>query len=38
MVARRPGTSYTTVEGDHFVPFTNPDEFHTAVRKYLAGL
>ncbi|MEW2413268.1 alpha/beta hydrolase [Streptomyces sp. NPDC046866] len=38
MVARRPGTSYTALEGDHFVPFTHPDDFHAAVGKYLAGL
>ncbi|GHB80217.1 hypothetical protein GCM10010347_58580 [Streptomyces cirratus] len=38
MVARRPGTSYTPLDGDHFVPFTDPDGFHEAVRKFLAGL
>ncbi|MEU8775169.1 alpha/beta hydrolase [Streptomyces sp. NPDC048606] len=38
MTARRPGTAYIPVEGDHFVPFTRPDAFHEAVRTFLAGL
>ncbi|MEU8837986.1 alpha/beta hydrolase [Streptomyces roseus] len=38
MVARRPGTSYTSVDGDHFLPFTHPGEFHEAVRAFLADL
>lgn len=38
MVARRPGTSYRAVDGDHFLPFTHPAEFHEAVRAFLAGL
>ncbi|MFF4103193.1 alpha/beta fold hydrolase [Streptomyces sp. NPDC001903] len=38
MVARRPGTSYTPVDAEHFLPFTHPEEFHEAVRKFLAGL
>ncbi|MFJ4779464.1 alpha/beta fold hydrolase [Streptomyces sp. NPDC088762] len=38
MVTRRPGTSYIPLDGDHFVPFTQPDAFHTAVGKFLAGL
>ncbi|MGW6409506.1 alpha/beta fold hydrolase [Streptomyces vinaceus] len=38
MVARRPGTSYTAVDGEHFLPFTHPAEFHEAVRAFLAGL
>ncbi|WP_327132641.1 alpha/beta hydrolase [Streptomyces sp. NBC_01343] len=38
MVSRRPGTSYTPVDGDHFLPFTHPEEFHEAVRKFLADL
>ncbi|MFJ9646996.1 alpha/beta fold hydrolase [Streptomyces sp. NPDC004244] len=38
MVARRPDTAYEAVEGDHFVPFTRPDAFHSAVEKFLSGL
>ncbi|GLX19047.1 MULTISPECIES: alpha/beta fold hydrolase [Streptomyces] len=38
MVSRRPGTSYTALEGDHFVPFTDPEGFHSAVGKFLATL
>ncbi|MFC9296644.1 alpha/beta fold hydrolase [Streptomyces sp. NPDC057011] len=38
MVARRPGTSYIPLDGDHFVPFTRPDAFHAAVGTFLAGL
>lgn len=38
MVARRPKTSYAPLDGDHFVPFTNPDGFHTAVGTFLATL
>ncbi|MFB0626672.1 alpha/beta fold hydrolase [Streptomyces sp. AB3(2024)] len=38
MVSRRPGTSYTPLDGDHFVPFTNPAGFHEAVAKFLAAL
>lgn len=38
MVSRRPGTSYTPLDGDHFVPFTNPEGFHEAVAKFLATL
>ncbi|MEU6868923.1 alpha/beta hydrolase [Streptomyces sp. NPDC046876] len=38
MVARRPGTSYAAIEGDHFAPFTHPEAFHAAVGKYLADL
>ncbi|MEV6729903.1 MULTISPECIES: alpha/beta hydrolase [unclassified Streptomyces] len=38
MVARRPGTSYTPLDGDHFVPFTDPAGFHEAVGKFLATL
>ncbi|UQX02205.1 alpha/beta hydrolase [Streptomyces sp. RerS4] len=38
MVARRPGTSYIPVEGDHYIPFTAPDAFHAAVGKFLADL
>ncbi|WP_328789828.1 MULTISPECIES: alpha/beta fold hydrolase [unclassified Streptomyces] len=38
MVARRPETSYTPLNGDHFVPFTDPDAFHTAVGTFLATL
>ncbi|WP_405979533.1 alpha/beta fold hydrolase [Streptomyces sp. NBC_00158] len=38
MVARRPGTAYTALEGDHFVPFTDPEGFHCAVGKFLAAL
>ncbi|GAA0301607.1 alpha/beta hydrolase [Streptomyces polychromogenes] len=36
MVTRRPGTSYTPLDGDHFVPFTDPEGFHAAVAEYLA--
>ncbi|MEU9039956.1 alpha/beta hydrolase [Streptomyces sp. NPDC048352] len=38
MVTRRPGTSYTALEGDHFVPFTDPEGFHAAVGTFLAAL
>ncbi|MCJ1680709.1 alpha/beta hydrolase [Streptomyces sp. APSN-46.1] len=38
MVARRPGTSYTALEGDHFVPFTDPEGFDKAVAEFLTGL
>ncbi|MFB6811393.1 alpha/beta fold hydrolase [Streptomyces sp. NPDC056387] len=38
MVTRRPGTSYTPLDGDHFVPFTDPEGFHKAVGAFLAGL
>ncbi|MFE2146572.1 alpha/beta fold hydrolase [Streptomyces sp. NPDC059456] len=38
MTARRPGTSYTPLDGDHFVPFTDPEGFHKAVGAFLAGL
>ncbi|MFF5707215.1 alpha/beta fold hydrolase [Streptomyces sp. NPDC012794] len=38
MVARRPGTSYTALDGDHFVPFTDPAGFHAAVAAFLATL
>ncbi|MFB6619842.1 alpha/beta fold hydrolase [Streptomyces sp. NPDC056367] len=38
MVTRRPNTSYTPLEGDHFVPFQDPEGFYDAVRKFLAGL
>ncbi|MFF1559762.1 alpha/beta fold hydrolase [Streptomyces sp. NPDC058279] len=38
MVARRPGTSYTPLDGDHFVPFTDPQGFHKAVGTFLATL
>ncbi|MFJ3911199.1 alpha/beta fold hydrolase [Streptomyces vinaceus] len=38
MVARRPRTSYAAVDGDHFLPFTHPAEFHEAVRAFLADL
>lgn len=37
MVTKRPGTSYTPLSGEHFLPFTDPEGFHTAVRTYLAG-
>ncbi|MFD7261879.1 alpha/beta fold hydrolase [Streptomyces sp. NPDC059874] len=38
MVTRRPGTSYAPLDGDHFVPFQDPQGFHEAVGKFLAGL
>ncbi|MFJ6798306.1 alpha/beta fold hydrolase [Streptomyces sp. NPDC091268] len=38
MVTRRPGTSYAPLDADHFLPFTHPQEFHAAVRTFLAGL
>ncbi|MGW7103375.1 alpha/beta fold hydrolase [Streptomyces sp. NPDC054838] len=38
MVARRPGTSYAPLDGDHFLPFTDPQGFHEAVGKFLATL
>ncbi|MCM1971061.1 alpha/beta fold hydrolase [Streptomyces sp. G1] len=37
MVTRRPGTSYTPLDGDHFLPFTHPAEFHEAVRAFLSA-
>lgn len=37
MVTRRPGTSYTPLDGDHFLPFTHPAQFHEAVRAFLAA-
>ncbi|MEU7554963.1 alpha/beta hydrolase [Streptomyces sp. NPDC044571] len=38
MVARRPGTAYAPLDGDHFLPFTHPEEFHKAVGAFLAAL
>ncbi|MFJ9080006.1 alpha/beta fold hydrolase [Streptomyces sp. NPDC102278] len=38
MVARRPGTSYAPLDGDHFVPFTDPHGFHEAVGAFLDRL
>ncbi|MER7465792.1 alpha/beta hydrolase [Streptomyces sp. NPDC097981] len=38
LVTRRPGTSYAPVNGDHFMPFTNPEAFYEAVGKFLATL
>lgn len=38
MVTRRPKTSYAPLDGDHFVPFTDPDGVHTAVGRFLATL
>ncbi|MFJ6719822.1 MULTISPECIES: alpha/beta fold hydrolase [unclassified Streptomyces] len=38
MVTRRPGTSYAPLDGDHFVPFTDPRGVHEAVGKFLAAL
>ncbi|WP_327284088.1 MULTISPECIES: alpha/beta hydrolase [unclassified Streptomyces] len=38
MVTRRPRTSYTPLDGDHFVPFTDPEGFYKAVGAFLAGL
>ncbi|MFE5808020.1 alpha/beta fold hydrolase [Streptomyces sp. NPDC056491] len=38
MAARRPKTSYTPLDGDHFVPFTDPVGFHAAVGAFLATL
>ncbi|KJY23183.1 alpha/beta fold hydrolase [Streptomyces virginiae] len=38
MAARRPKTSYAPLDGDHFVPFTDPDGFHRAVGTFLAAL
>ncbi|MBT2408329.1 MULTISPECIES: alpha/beta fold hydrolase [unclassified Streptomyces] len=38
MVSRRPGTTYTPFDADHFLPFTDPAGFHEAVRKFLAAL
>ncbi|MFI1652703.1 alpha/beta fold hydrolase [Streptomyces avidinii] len=38
MTARRPKTSYTPLDGDHFVPFTDPEGFHGAVKGFLATL
>lgn len=38
MVSRRPGTSYAPVDGDHFLPFTHPEDFHKAVAAFLEAL
>ncbi|MFI7359079.1 alpha/beta fold hydrolase [Streptomyces avidinii] len=38
MTTRRPKTSYTPLDGDHFVPFTDPEGFHGAVEAFLATL
>ncbi|MFJ3963156.1 alpha/beta fold hydrolase [Streptomyces sp. NPDC090036] len=38
MAARRPKTSYAPLDGDHFVPFTDPVGFHAAVGAFLATL
>ncbi|MER5775665.1 alpha/beta hydrolase [Streptomyces sp. NPDC002039] len=38
MVTRRPGTSYAPLDGDHFVPFTDPRGFHEAVGAFLDRL
>ncbi|MFJ9344474.1 alpha/beta fold hydrolase [Streptomyces sp. NPDC101733] len=38
MVARRPGTSYAPLDGDHFVPFQDPEGFHGAVASFLGAL
>ncbi|MGW6980100.1 alpha/beta fold hydrolase [Streptomyces sp. NPDC054932] len=38
MAARRPGTSYVSLDGDHFVPFTDPDGVHGAVAEFLSSL
>ncbi len=38
MVARRPKTSYTPLDGDHFVPFTDPRGLNEAVGTFLAAL
>lgn len=38
MVARRPGASYAPLDGDHFVPFTDPEGLHRVVRTFLAEL
>lgn len=38
MTARRPGTAYAPLDGDHFVPFTDPEGFHKAVGTFLAAL
>ncbi|MEW2140035.1 alpha/beta hydrolase [Streptomyces sp. NPDC005409] len=38
MVSRRPGTAYAPLDGDHFVPFQDPQGLHEAVAAFLAGL
>ncbi len=38
MASRRPGTSYAPLDGDHFVPFTDPDGVHRAVARFLSAL
>ncbi|MEU6315537.1 alpha/beta hydrolase [Streptomyces sp. NPDC047014] len=38
MVARRAGTSYAPLDGDHFLPFTDPRGVHEAVAAFLAAL
>ncbi|MEU8462601.1 alpha/beta hydrolase [Streptomyces sp. NPDC029003] len=38
MTTRRPGTTYAPLDGDHFLPFTDPDGVHGAVGKFLASL
>ncbi|KOU18421.1 alpha/beta fold hydrolase [Streptomyces sp. WM6368] len=38
MVDRRPRTSYALLDGDHFVPFTDPDGVHRAVAQFLSSL
>ncbi|MFE9634355.1 alpha/beta fold hydrolase [Streptomyces sp. NPDC006463] len=38
MVTRRPKTSYAPLDGDHFVPFTDPQGVHEAVAAFLSPL
>ncbi|MGW0750058.1 alpha/beta fold hydrolase [Streptomyces sp. NPDC002587] len=38
MVTRRPRTSYAPLDGDHFVPFTDPQGVHEAVAAFLSAL
>ncbi|WP_412077285.1 alpha/beta fold hydrolase [Streptomyces xanthophaeus] len=38
MVSRRPGTSYTGLDTEHFVPFQDPKGFTEAVAAFLATL
>ncbi len=38
MVSRRPGTSYTALDTEHFVPFQDPEGFTKAVHTFLSTL
>ncbi|MEV7723645.1 alpha/beta hydrolase [Streptomyces sp. NPDC087917] len=38
MVARRPRTTYATLDADHFLQQRDPEGVHAAVRSFLSGL